>query len=216
MYWIDKIMYGTPNSVQLNEMNRETYLDSLYSELSKFSFPTNSSESTIAELNEIVDVIKDIQSDNEWKRRYFMYDRYFVKYFKDELTDNEKEKQNISQLVDEIIKDSTPLLLKLKYYFNRPRPNQLAAAYNLKLFPYKSYSDDSPSFPSAHTFHAKLLCEVIGNTYPESYQEMQKLLKDICNSRMYMGVNYQSDIDMGVFFAEKVLENNEFKLKYSI
>jgi hypothetical protein len=216
MYWIDKIMFGNPNSIQLVEMNKETYLDSLYSDLSKYNFPTNSSESTISELNELVELIKNIKDDNEWKRRYFMYDRYLIKYFKEELTDDDKEKSKISNLIDNILNDSTPLLLKLKYFFNRPRPKQLASAYNLKLFPYKSYTDDSPSFPSGHAFYAKLFCEIIGNTYPESYNEMQKLIKDICNSRKYMGLNYQSDIDMGLFFAEKALENYEFKLKYSL
>jgi hypothetical protein len=122
----------------------------------------------------------------------------------------------MTTLVDSIIEDTLPLLIKLKYYHQRPRPFQLADYYKLKLFPYKSFSADSPSFPSGHSFQGKILTEVVGNHYPETYSYMKKLFDDISYSRLYLGLHYQSDIDVGIFCAEKVLELKEFKSKYKL
>jgi hypothetical protein len=45
---------------------------------------------------------------------------------------------------------------------------------------------------------------------------MQDVFKDICYSRVYLGLHYQSDIDVGIFCADKVLKNKEFKEKYKL
>lgn len=214
MYWIDQITYGTPTQEQYEILNRDTYLDALYPELSGYGYPKNSSTATKEELNQISENIIKLQNDSEWKRRYFMYDRMLKRYYKEGLSDDSEISKKIVELVDSVFADSSPLLLKLKYYFNRPRPRQLASAYKLKLFPFTSASDNTPSFPSGHAFHSRLLLEVLGNTFPKSYANLKKLHTDVCYSRVYMGLHYQSDIDTGIFFAEKVIENQEFKLKY--
>lgn len=216
MYWIDQITYGTPTMEQFHKINKQTYLDALYPELIKYGYPKNSSEATREELNQLVKYTNDLEHDSDWKKRYLVYDRALLKYFKEGLTEDVAILNKINELVDSVIADSEPLLLKLKYHFNRPRPRQLASALKLKLFPFTSFSDNSPSFPSGHAFQSRLLLEVIGNAYPKSYNSLKKLHEDICYSRLYMGLHYQSDTDVAIFCAEKVIEDREFKIKYSL
>jgi hypothetical protein len=213
---LDELRYGNPNQEQLPYLHKETYVDVLFNELSTFSYPRNSSEATREELNQVVDAINTIKGKEEFEKRYRVYDRGLLKYFKDGLTKNGEKIEEMTTLVDNIIEDTLPLLIKLKYFHQRPRPFQLADYYKLKLFPYKSFSADSPSFPSGHSFQGKILTEVVGNHYPETYSYMKKLFDDISYSRLYLGLHYQSDIDVGIFCAEKVLELKEFKSKYKL
>ena len=213
---IDSIHYGNPTHDQIPYLSSSTYADSLFAELTLFTFPKNSSEATIEELNSLVDNLKTIEGNEEYIKRYSVYDRAMIKYFKDGLIKNGIDENEVNGLVDGVIQDTLPLLTKLKYHFQRPRPYQLAEYYKLKLFPYKSYSANTPSFPSGHAFQAKLLTEVIGNNYPDTYAFMRDLFNDICYSRIYLGLHYQSDIDVGIFCAEKVLELKDFKQKYRL
>jgi hypothetical protein len=213
---VDEITYGNPSIEQLPHLENKTYADSLFPELVTFTFPKNSSEATREELNVIVDCLNNLSGNDEHLKRYRMYDVSLSRYFKEGLEKSGHNKEEAAELVDSIIKDTLPLLTKLKYYFQRPRPYQLAEYYKLKLFPYNSYSSNTPSFPSGHAFQARLLTEVIGNIYPSTHSVMKDLFNDICYSRLYLGFHYQSDIDVGIFCAEKVLEMDEFKIKYKL
>lgn len=213
---LDFITYGNPTEEQLPFFTQESYLDVLFKDLSLFNFPKNSSEATKEELNQIVESISVLHNRELYIERYKIYDRNLRKYFIDGLVRGGIKEEEIKKLVDDVVNDTLPLLLKLKYHFQRPRPYQLAQYYKLKLFPFKSFSADTPSFPSGHSFQAKLLTEVIGNTYPKTYSFMQDIFDEICYSRLYLGLHYQSDIDVGIFCAEKVLMNKDFKAKYKL
>ncbi len=82
--------------------------------------------------------------------------------------------------------------------------------------PFTSFSYDTPSFPSGYAVMSKVFSEVLGNTYPEIYNELQRIHEDICESRLALGIHYQSDIDVGIFVGEKICENKEFMIKYQI
>ena len=69
-----------------------------------------------------------------------------------------KEEMTIRNIYDDIY----PLILKLKYKYQRPRPYQLAQYYKLKLFPLRSNSVGTPSFPSGHTIQSQLILGVLG------------------------------------------------------
>ena len=213
---IDDITYGNPTIEQLPYLSKKTFVDELFVELSKYTFPKNSSDATKEELNQLVDYTQALQGKNEFLNRYKTYDRGLISYFEKGLTQSGDDFENLKVLINDVVQDVLPLLIKLKYYFQRPRPYQLAEYYKLKLFPYKSFSADTPSFPSGHTFESKILIEVIGNRYPQIYSYLQSLFEDISYSRLYMGLHYQSDIDVAIFCAEKVLALKEFKIKYNL
>lgn len=213
---LDEITFGNPNVEQLEYIKKESYLDFLFEELSTYTFPKNSSEATQEELNQIVDSLRVLQGKEEFIKRYKTYDAHLKRYFIDGLLKGDVNENEIKELVNSVMEDIKPLLIKLKYHFQRPRPNQLANYYNLNLFPYQSISADSPSFPSGHAFQGRILTEVLGNRYPKTYAFMEKVFKDICYSRVYMGLHYQSDIDVAIFSADRVLATKEFKQKYKL
>jgi hypothetical protein len=213
---LDLLIYGNPTVEQLEILATDTYCDKLFNELSIYTFPKNSSDATKEELNQIVEYLNEIALQEEKIKLAKIYDSKLISYFKKGLEKEGKPNEEANKLIDEVIADTSPLLFKLKYHFQRPRPYQLASYYKLKLFPYKSSTDDSPSFPSGHAYQAKLLTEVIGNTYPETYSFMQTLFENICYSRMFMGLHYQSDIDVAIFAADRVLQMDEFKRKYKL
>jgi hypothetical protein len=106
--------------------------------------------------------------------------------------------------------------MKLKFFYQRPRPYQVAQYYKAKLFPFKSGSAISPSYPSGHSFQARLLTELIGNKYPEHYEFLKSLTHDISMSRMFLGLHFASDIDFAVYCAKAVAQSKEFTSKYGI
>lgn len=213
---LDLITYGNPTQDQIKDLERETFCDVLFEQLIQYKYPKNSSEATIEELNAIVDALKTLDGKDAYVKRYKAYDFSLKRSFIEFILKDVEEKDEIIKLIEEIQEDVNPLLMKLKYYFQRPRPYQLAEYYKLKLFPYKSNSAYSPSFPSGHSYQARIITEVIGNLYPQTYALMQKIFMDICYSRLYMGLHYQSDIDVGIFCADKVLALKEFKSKYKL
>jgi hypothetical protein len=213
---LDSIGFGNPTIEQVKELNRETYLDTLFSELTGFTFPQNSSEATKEELNAVVKAVDGLKRDEERRKRYMIYDVYIEKFYRNYLSKYKVDADEMNKLIDDITNDVQPLIYKLKYFFQRPRPHQLAYYYKLKLMPYTSLSYDTPSFPSGHVVLSKVYSEILGNTYPQIYNELQRIHEDICDSRIALGLHYQSDVDVAIFVGEKICENKELMIKYQI
>ncbi len=214
---IDELSYGTPLRGQLDYLKEGSYLDSCFADLTQFTFPKNSADATKDELKVILQHIQQlIKTKEENLKRYQLYDVKMAKFYINYLCENGlKEKvEEITDIVKGIIEDTTPLAYKLKYFFQRPRPYQLAQYNKLLLFPFCTTS--SPSFPSKHAFQSKVLSEVLGNTYPQLYKPLKNLHDDICDSRLSLGVSYSSDIDVGEYVGETVLGIHEFKIKFKL
>jgi len=213
------IAYGNPTIEQIETMGKSNYLDSLYNELSVIHPPSNSSDITQKELNDIMLYTSQLNSDLESKKRFIQYDKSIVEYVMESANSvgfGEEEIEYIKSLINSIYDDTCSLLMNLKFKFNRVRPFQLAYYYKMQLHPSDTISSQSPSYPSGHAFQAKLITEVLGNKYPKYYHSFKQLNDDISMSRLYLGVHYQSDIDMGLYAAEMVLGNKEFKRKYGL
>ena len=213
---LDLIGYGNPNQNHISWINRESYLDTLFAELTHFTFPKNSSEATKEELNYLINRIKETQADKEKQELYQTFDIYLDEYYIKFLSQYDIPRDKVEPIIESIHDDIKPLTVKLKYFFQRPRPLQLAYYYKLKLMPYMTLGADRPSFPSGHAIESKVLSEVLGNMYPELYVPLSKIADEVCDSRIGLGVHYQSDIDVGVYVAEKICEMKEFMIKYQL
>lgn len=209
------LAYGNPNLTQKTIIEKQSILDILFSDFENSPFPSNESQVTKNELNEISKYINTIQipANKNLLDNYLMLDRNFrqsiVNTFKEHNID-------IEDLVNNISDDIQPLLLRLKYYYNRPRPFQLAAAYNLKLFPFESKTAGSPSYPSGHTLLGKVALTVIGIKYPDYEELCDNLINITSYSRIYLGHHYQSDNDFAIEIADAILKNKKFCLKYNL
>lgn len=213
---LDSITWGNPSQKHLPFLEPDkTYLEKLLPQLTKYTFPKNSSKATREELNELVDFVNTVKNEPETLKRYQAYDSSLTKVLAQVIIE-QKLGDKGAEIVDKIIDDTVPLVMKLKFYFQRPRPYQLAEYYKLKLFPFYSKSAASPSYPSGHVLQSKLICHVLGNHFPDRFDYFESLALDVQYSRMYLGVHYPSDVDYSLFVAETIIRDKEFKAKFSL
>jgi hypothetical protein len=209
------LTYGNPTHEQLGFIQGTCLVDDLFDTFKDVVVPNNDSELVKDELNEIADSLAVMsQPENQnYLKRYLAYDRNLIQAISSIFKQKDIE---VEELVTEIVKDIQNLIFKLKFHIQRPRPFQLAQYYKLKLFPYKSFSAHTPSYPSGHTVQAIVILNVLGNKYPTEYQYCKELIEDITYSRVYLGHHYPSDNDGGREIGKAILKHPEFTKKYGI
>ena len=99
--------------------------------------------------------------------------------------------------IDILIEQSVPHIKKLKNYFNRPRPKDVAKNFGLKLDNIELKSMDTPSYPSGHSAQGFLIGDYLKNKYPKKSKELDKVANDISDSRNVARAHYKSDSDFG-------------------
>jgi hypothetical protein len=209
------LTYGNPTHEQLGFIQGTCLVDDLFDTFKDAVVPNNDSELVKDELNEIADSLAVMsQPENQnYLKRYLAYDRNLIQAISSIFKQKDIE---VEELVTEIVKDIQNLIFKLKFHIQRPRPFQLAQYYKLKLFPYKSFSAHTPSYPSGHTTQAIVILNVLGNKYPTEYQYCKELIEDVAYSRVYLGHHYPSDNDGGRELGKAILKHPEFTKKYGI
>lgn len=214
---VSKIVFGNPNQIDVKLLQEKNYLDIILSESDELLPFENDSNETRFELHEVISAVNSIRNNDELLQRYNLYDSSLLEYIQETLSiEMPKQENEIIQTISDINADILPLLVKLKYKFQRPRPYQLGHKFKVSLYPFPTVSANSPSYPSGFAFQAKIICEVLGNKFPQFYNQLFVLAEDIANSRICLGVHYKSDIQSGFAFAEKVLMNKEFQKKYGL
>lgn len=208
---VDQIVFGNPCANDMHLIQKENYLDRLLPELYGLTPPKNSSSATRGELD---DLVRFTGTKRELQNN--LYDEALIAYIKKYFVDAGADPDYIDDITKRVAEDCYPLIVKLKYKFNRPRPSQLAHYLGVKLFPDFSFFTNSPSYPSAHTTLTTITCEVLGNHFPETYQTMQGLIDDVMGSRLYLGVHYPSDNDIARVIAKKVITNPEFMARFKL
>lgn len=216
MDYFNSIFYGNPTTEQLKSIQTKGLVCDLFDSLIEYPLNSNNSEKTKNELNEIAQDIKILSEPEniEYLNRYKAYDKGLVHFLS--LLFKEKNIEDFPELAKDIIADINPLITKLKFNYQRPRPYQLAHAYELNLFPYPSNVAQSPSFPSGHALQAFVILNVVGNKFVDLYDFCQEIIEDVCNSRVYLGLHYPSDNEYAKFVGNKILKHPEFTKKYKI
>jgi hypothetical protein len=212
---LNEITFGNPTIEQKQLIDSKGIIDDLFVKLKTNICPLNDSELVKDELNEIVESIDIIsEEDNiEYLNRYKSYDRSVLQTIN---TIFRQKNIDVEELSKRISEDITGLIYRLKYYYNRPRPNQIANYHKLKLFPFKGYSSNNPSFPSEHCVIGYVVLNVIGNQYPSYYNFCKEMIEDIFYSRIHLGLNYPTDNDFSKIIGREILKHKEFTKKYEI
>jgi len=214
-HWIDKIHYGNPTDNILPELQKTSSFDSILDELKRYPYPSNSSETTQDELRELMQYqSSDEQRNDSLVERYIDYDKDLKDAYFEFCEDNGLSE--MKEVIEAIINDVKPLIAKLKYFYNRPRPFQLAYYYKAKLIPYASKNTMTPSYPSGHTLQAYLLSEVIGSKYPQHYETLTYLANDIEKSRLFLGIHFGTDNDFARICVQRIIRNKSFTKEYGI
>ena len=94
-------------------------------------------------------------------------------------------------IAKKLIKESAPVIMKLKKYHNRPRPYEL----DKKLSAFVMKSMQTPSYPSGHSVQGVLIGSALKMKYGKS--AFMQTAKNISYSRRVAHAHYKSDSKMG-------------------
>jgi len=144
--------------------------------------PVDSGYTTRTEINEL----KKIPLRKDFVKKFDNIESAFAKTAKEQgVEDYDKS------IAKKLIKESAPVILKLKKYHNRPRPYELDK--NLSAFVMKSMK--TPSYPSGHSVQGMLIGNVLKMKYGKS--AFMQTAKNISYSRRVAHAHYKSDSKMG-------------------
>ena len=154
------------------------------SSFKKMKPPVDSGYTTRTEINEL----KKIPLNKSFVKKFDNIETAFAKTAKDNnIGDYDKS------IAAKLIKDSAPVILKLKKFHNRPRPKDL----DKKLLNYEMASMKTPSYPSGHSVQGILIGKVLGDKYPKAKSAFAKTGENISYSRRVARAHYKSDSKMG-------------------
>ncbi|HEY9435374.1 MAG TPA: vanadium-dependent haloperoxidase, partial [Blastocatellia bacterium] len=95
--------------------------------------------------------------------------------------------------------DSLIACFDAKYTYWAIRPNQLDPALTT-LFPNPSH----PSYPSAHAALSNGQAEVLAYLFPRDAEAIRKLAVEAADSRLWAGIHFRSDLDVGLSQGRQV------------
>jgi acid phosphatase (class A) len=111
-----------------------------------------------------------------------------------------------------MVDNQTDVILNfLKDVINRPRPYQLAKAYNLSLYPLIRSNSMTAAYPSGHALTAFVMADHYSKKHPEISEDLQNLGMKIANSREITGIHYPSDTKISRIIADIISQNNLIK-----
>ena len=159
------------------------FKDFNYSEFKKTKLPKDDSLQTLKEIKEI----QKLNTDEKFIKKH----DDVIKSFSEVVGDKE------SEYMQTLIDDSAPVILKLKKYYNRPRPKQAAKIFGIELKDIELKSMKTPSYPSGHSAQGYLVSEMLKDKYPNKKIQIDKVAKNISDSRNIAKAHYKSDSEQG-------------------
>ena len=176
--------------------------------------PLNPYPSYETSLSELV-AIKYMQADTQdWAFVNFA-DKDIVGVFVDYLLELGILESGLYLDLDIIGKELIPIILKLKYFYNRPRPYQYAqkAGVDFKALGFESAK--TPSYPSGHTMQAVYMSEYLSDRYPQHARELRDLARKVSKSRIQAGEHFPSDCLFGAHLARLLYRGLPLTMKVS-
>jgi len=113
------------------------------------------------------------------------------------------EKNNLeydSKELQKIIDDTYPVIIALKKYYNRPRPQQV----NSQIKAAKSKTAQTPAYPSGHTIQAYVIAKHLTKKYPLKRFKFYSIAKRISDSRVSVGLHYPSDNEYAKLLSKQL------------
>jgi len=189
----EKIEYSKSKGL-LKDFNPSKYFDR--------KPPKNTSLRTYQELL----YLKDLPEDKSYVEEHDNIEKVFETVCKEHNIEYPKD------LVNELLKSSTGYILELKWYYNRPRPFQLAGHYNLKLGGDVLESMKTPSYPSGHSTQGILIGKVLQTKLPITTDSFLEAGKRISYSRNVGRAHFPSDSELGEIIGNSMYEFLKHKL----
>jgi hypothetical protein len=153
--------------------------------------PENTSNFTIQELVKMSEITENLTS-NQLDLIYMVDDdpnHVFSKLIKKHgMKDHTEEFKKAWAITD-------PIIMNLKWKFNRPRPYQLAAAYGIDIKVTETKTHHTPAYPSGHSAWAAMMGYILAEHYPQHSSEIFDKIDLAGKARVLQGVHYPSDND---------------------
>ena len=130
-----------------------------------------------------IKALKKIPLRKEFVKKYDDIEGAFKK-----TADEQGIKDYDKKIAAKLIKESAPVILKLKKYHNRTRPYEL----DKSLSSVKMKSMNTPSYPSGHSAQSMLIALSLKDKYGKGPAFMQTA-KNISDSRNMAHAHYKSD-----------------------
>ena len=101
-------------------------------------------------------------------------------------------------LLDQVTREASTVILKEKYRHNYPRPHQVVTEYLADFKPsIDSQSAATPSYPSGHSAQAYLLALIFSEAYPHRASAFHNIADTIGIGRVLIGLHTKEDHDYG-------------------
>jgi hypothetical protein len=199
---INCLKYGTPTASHKERMDTHTdrFSDEVFEHATMGGPPPNDSELVRKELYHLRKL-----ADHRDVDLFEKYDHEFsddlIQYAEDNNLEYDREE------FKELIEQSSDLVLRIKYHFNRPRPSQLAAVYGMELNQMRTKSGHTPSYPSGHSAQSRFLVQVLAEDNPDHAEALMDMAEEIGHSRIEGGVHYPSDHEFGVQVGDMLFKD---------
>jgi len=165
-------------------------------DISKFKKQKPPSDNSFDTAQEIK-ALKKIKLNKSFVKKYDDIEAAFKKTAEEQgIKDYDKS------IAKKLIKESAPVILKLKKYHNRPRPYEL----DKTLSSVKMDSMNTASYPSGHSAQGMLIASVLKDKYGKSSAFMQTA-KNISDSRNMAHAHYMSDSKNGTELGKKLYKH---------
>ena len=133
-----------------------------------------------------IKALKKIPLRKEFVKKYDDIESAFKKTAKEQgIKDYDKS------IAKKLIKESAPVIMKLKKHHNRPRPYDL----DKSMAHFKMKSMETPSYPSGHSVQGMLIGNALKMKYGKS--AFMQTAKNISYSRRVARAHYESDSKKG-------------------
>jgi hypothetical protein len=148
-----------------------------------------------------IKALKKIPLRKEFVKRYDDIESAFKKTAEEQgIKDYDKS------IAKKLIKESAPVIMKLKKHHNRPRPYDL----DKSMAHFKMKSMETPSYPSGHSVQGMLIGNALKMKYGKS--AFMQTAKNISHSRRVARAHYESDSKKGEQIGNSMFKHIKNKI----
>ena len=104
-----------------------------------------------------------------------------------------------------------PIVMNLKWFYNRPRPYQLGPKYGMEIKYIRTETHHTPAYPSGHASYGHLVSLVLSEKYPEYAKDFRTFSDQTGEARVLQGVHYPSDNDAAVKLTNIIWRDLKYK-----
>jgi hypothetical protein len=209
---VNQIVYGNPPmeifqlAQKVDDPIKNWFIENGIAEKIKSQAPANDSEITKNDLQLLMEMTSNATAEEITFARHVDKIDNLAQAFIDLLAEHGHEEDMGSFF--RVDSQTESILHFLKDIIDRPRPYQLARAYNLPLYPLIRTDAMTSAYPSGHSLTAYVISEHYSRKFPEISSEIKELGEKIARSREVTGIHYPSDTQISREIANIIWTNN--------